>query len=326
MYSPNQPATPEYFNHVVTAQEEFETLPHTEAFDALMEVYKQSETVSYLSQDIISIDSDLFSKQLSDVLYFRSNVSVSNLAIELISDSGEDWVLNGAFLVDGDRYRITSSKHHAHITDLENNREADLNPLNCVRLLSCIVTLEADHDPTSLDKHLDSLSPEDTPKTIKALLLTLGHLNGRVSVSRNAKFPTEFDDRAIVAKTIETETTKMSGIATKLELNWEIFDANTELTANIRRVNKPDAIDINFGSIQPTEISVESYDLSKQFPELYTLSSEESEKQIHSSDDIGWPTIASTFMATIGPLLREYRHLDEPSLDQDSFDTPNPSA
>lgn len=314
MYPHRQPSSSEYFNYAVTAQDEFEALPHTEAFDAVMEVYKQSETVSYLSHDPILIDSDLFSKQLNDVLYFRSNVMVSDLAIELISGTGEDWVLNGVFLLDGDRYRIASSKHHAYITDLENNREAALDPINCVRLLSCIVTLEAEHDPTSLDKHLDTLQPEDTPSTIKALLLTLGHLNGRVSISRKAKFPTEFDDRAIIAKTVETETTMTSGIATTLELNWEIFDANTELTANIRRVNKPDVIDVNFGSIQPIDIPVESYELSKQFPELYTLSVEESEKQTHSIDDPGWPTIASAFMATVGPLVKEYRHLDEPDL------------
>ncbi len=149
------------------------------------------------------------------------------------------------------------------------------------------------------------------------MLTRLGNLNGRVSVTRIAELPCEYDDRAIIATLFEQESPRVSGFNAKLMLNWQIFDTNTETIANMNEVRTGDrdhsSSSVKYLERNSTIVPTDEYLISKQIPELYVVEHATDNPHVIDSreNQNAWMHTGAMFMATIGPLLDEFRSLDE---------------
>ncbi|MEP6710690.1 MAG: hypothetical protein ABJA64_03140 [Candidatus Saccharibacteria bacterium] len=309
-----------YYDHLLNAAEDFDALPLSSAFDMVINKYLLDERVRYITERGILIDADNLSKTLLDTFFFPEQSELSDLRIELVSDVDKNWSFGAQFKVDDSNYLLSANDIGATISGTNINGDAlecKLPTNNVIRLLACIVNSEAaknpqaPNDPAVIPEKLSDNDHSNPREILKKLLITLGNLNGRVVIRRNALLPCEEGNRALVAKFTETESPRLSGIVAELELDWEIFNPNTEIKTSLREVRAGEVTRVRFGELGSTLVPVEDYLITKQIPELSVLEENASTPKAIEPGEPAWLNLAATYMATIGPLMKEFRHLDE---------------
>ncbi len=301
---------------VIDLCDQFEALPYSSAFDSVMNKYLIDHRIEYNSEEPIHLTNDTLSESLADTFFFPHSSVLSNMTMTMVSSNEKAWALEGEFNVGDQQYCILASPEMCTLSgeDTDGNLlTTSTEHFRILSLLTHIIAQENSSDPRPILEKLSELSPHDG---YRKMLTKLGNLNGRVSVTRTAELPCEYDDRAIIATLFEQESPRVSGFNAKLMLNWQIFDTNTETIANMNEVRTGDRdhpnASVRYFERNGTIVPTDEYLISKQIPELYSGEYTANNTLIDSREDqSAWMHTSAMFMTTIGPLLEEFRPLDE---------------
>lgn len=297
--------------------EQFEALPLSNAFHKVLDKYLIDQKLIYRSDRLIHLEDGTLTESLSGTFFFPHSTTLSNIELSLISDATDNWSMNGSFDVGGQTYSMVASEGVSTLCGEDSNGNTLVAHTDNKRLLTLfahIVASENDTNPKPIVDKLKDTSPKDG---FKNLLFSLGSLNGRATLTRTAVLPYEHGDRAILAVVSEQESPRASGINTKFLLNWELFDANTEIIAHLNEIHNSgldySQLSVRYAERRSTAVSIDEYLLSQQIPELYQVDTNlQPPTQIDPKiDKRAWIHATATLMSTIGPSLDEFRSLDE---------------
>ena len=307
-----------YAEYSLECEQDFDALPHSLAFEQVMNDHMTERVTAFESQVIVPLDIALLPPELSDTFYFPTRADLSDVKAILTEGPDDLWALTLKFSVNNRVYVVTSTQEGLLIqTDNSEGGSIDYRVERSIapRLLAAFAVSSLDADT---DKHQQLFKDNTLPTDgsgIKKQLLALGHLIGTTNSSTTAPLPFEYGDRAIIATYTETESMHTSGIGTSIDLAWELFDSSTEFSYVSHAVKDSDTglnHKTTYVEVAANSASIDDFVLSKQVPDLFEDNELQPALTINRSDP-RWQNIAMTFMSTIGPLMDEYKYLDTAS-------------
>ena len=346
-------------------QADLEALPHSAAFEQVMEDYKVEQSTLLQSTVRYDIHTSLLPNELQEAFYFPSIATVSDIRAVLQEDRFRDndtvdnvWLLTMQFLLNGRLYVLTVTDSQAKLMS-ENSEGGSSTHLTTPSIASQLIAGLITESIPGKNEDEESLS-EDYTDTLTSIgfrnqLMILGHLVGESRSTVTAHLPYEYGDRVVIARTVETESTDSNGAGLEIDLGWELFDTATEISLINRIVKDHDKgieREVVYGEIGDTKESIDDFLTFKQMPGLFKETEAVHARTVNRKDP-QWKRLAVMFMVTIGPLLERYRELDQVSfeddpdhsdddrefyvdepeedgrdddLDEDGFNSPNPGA
>ena len=315
-----------YIQRTTRALEEFETLPHSHAFEALIENHLVERKTVYKSgtDEPFYLGNDIVTKSLRDTFFFPHNSKIDSIRLELLFRDQDAWTLSGSLDINTQKYQLVAMPEDCTLTgeDVDGNRIASTT--SHAHILSLLAQIAAsDREPGSFDHIIAKFEYLNDPSSIaeayEKLLKHLGNINGKVTTLRTAELPHDHPDRSLVVSLNEVESKTLSGVNVRFMLDWELADAKyTETTTMLGKLNQHEkqydflATEIRVLQRSGTSVLPSDFLVSKQIPELYSLGESTFAPIVIDPRDNyeAWVNTAMTLMATIGPLLQEFCHLD----------------
>jgi hypothetical protein len=319
------------------SEEQLAALPHTVAFEQIMLDYMRERHTRFSTDEGVSfeLDTSLLPQELVDTFYFPENARVSDMRAildETKDTEGDLWSLKVRFAINGIVYLLTGNNQAMMVqTESSEGSVLDFTTTHsaATRLLATFITSLIEPKAELREQTIGDYVGSADGTGYKNQLMALGNLAGSTNCATTAQLPYDDGDRMILATYNEVETMDSSGISAHIDLAWELIDTtSTEfnlVTHAVRDRTNDDSHEINYAEVSSTSAPIEDYLLSRELPELFP--DEEFKRPLTiDRNDPRWKRIAVIFIATLAPLLDEYKKFDTTELDEDGFDAPDSGA